>query len=84
MMTFQTWEHFLGHPVYYLVVARALGVALQQPVLGVRGEQRPHLVPGDQRVPRLGELGVQVQLRAGVRARHQAPLVVSQDLGSGG
>ena len=65
-------------------MARALGVALQQSVLGVWGEQGPHLVPGDQRVPRLGELGVQVQLSAGVGAGHQAPLVVSQDLDSGG
>ena len=64
----------------YLVVTRALGVTLQQPMLGVWGEEGPHLVPGHQRVPRLGEQRVQVQLCAGVGARHQAPLVICQDL----
>ena len=38
----------------------------------------------DQGVPRLGEQGVDVEVCAGVGARHQAPLVVSQDLKQGG
>ena len=64
-------------------MTRALGVTLEQPVLGVRGEEGPHLVSRHQSVPGLGEHRVQVQLRAGVGAGHQAPLVVGQDLAKG-
>lgn len=65
-------------------MTRALGVTLEQPLLGVGGEEGPHLVTRHQRVPGLGEQRVQVQLRAGVGAGHQAPLVVGQNLAMGG